>query len=199
MNYIIDESAYDLLNKWVAINRQLLKVCLQYNKHYEKENRIDFVDVGGSVTAYYSLKHNNSVKFSVRDNAIIIKGNFDFPLQEEENDIRVNYKSVEGIEDADKTVECVVRTYMGINAFMFYGNLTEQENRVIIASGKTENGKKVITLRGFNGKIYAIQTGHHKSPEGIFSVRGHFRQYKSGKVVWIDEYLKGTNQKGELI
>ncbi len=37
--------------------------------------------------------------------------------------------------------------------------------------------------------------GHHRSPQGIFSVRGHFRQYKSGKRVWIEPYQKGTGNK----
>lgn len=41
---------------------------------------------------------------------------------------------------------------------------------------------------------YAVSSHTHKSPEGIFSVRGHFRKYKSGKVIWIDEYLKGTDK-----
>lgn len=37
--------------------------------------------------------------------------------------------------------------------------------------------------------------GHHRSPQGVFSVRGHFRQHKSGKRVWIEPYQKGTGNK----
>lgn len=31
-------------------------------------------------------------------------------------------------------------------------------------------------------------------PGGIFTVRGHYRHYKSGKVVWVSEYKKGTGK-----
>ena len=41
--------------------------------------------------------------------------------------------------------------------------------------------------------------GTHASPNGIFSVRGHYRHYKSGKVVWIAEYKKGTGRKKNTI
>ena len=51
-----------------------------------------------------------------------------------------------------------------------------------------------IAFRVFEGKTYAVSTSAHRSPEGIFSVRGHFRRYKDGKVIWIDEYLKGLGK-----
>lgn len=44
-------------------------------------------------------------------------------------------------------------------------------------------------------KITVGKGGHHASPKGTFSVRGHFRRYRSGKVVWIAEYQKGTGKK----
>ncbi|MBR5436920.1 MAG: hypothetical protein IK120_08680, partial [Muribaculaceae bacterium] len=37
--------------------------------------------------------------------------------------------------------------------------------------------------------------GHHASPRGIFNVRGHYRHYKNGNVIWINEYQKGTGKK----
>ena len=37
--------------------------------------------------------------------------------------------------------------------------------------------------------------GHHRSPRGQFSVRGHYRHYKNGKTVWIREYTKGAGKK----
>ena len=37
--------------------------------------------------------------------------------------------------------------------------------------------------------------GHHASPKGIFTVRGHFRHYKSGKEIWIEQFQKGTGEK----
>lgn len=50
-------------------------------------------------------------------------------------------------------------------------------------------------IRKVNGALYAAPRGSHASPRGIFSVRGHFRHYKSGKVIWIAEYKKGTGKK----
>lgn len=34
--------------------------------------------------------------------------------------------------------------------------------------------------------------GHHSSPAGTFTVRGHYRHYKNGRAVWIKPYKKGT-------
>lgn len=31
-------------------------------------------------------------------------------------------------------------------------------------------------------------------PEGVFQVRGHFRRYQTGQVVWIDGYMKGIDK-----
>ena len=39
-----------------------------------------------------------------------------------------------------------------------------------------------------------VPRGHHASPACSFTVRGHFRHYKSGKTVWIAEYRKGTGR-----
>lgn len=36
--------------------------------------------------------------------------------------------------------------------------------------------------------------GARRKPSGEFSVRGHFRHYKDGKVVWINQYVKGTGK-----
>lgn len=57
--------------------------------------------------------------------------------------------------------------------------------------------EKSITyiLRRANGVITAAPRGRHASPRGEFSVRGHYRHYASGKVVWIAEYRKGTGKK----
>lgn len=53
-------------------------------------------------------------------------------------------------------------------------------------------------LRSINGALSAVPRGSHASPRGIFTVRGHYRHYKSGKVVWVAEYKKGTGkQKGK--
>ena len=50
-------------------------------------------------------------------------------------------------------------------------------------------------LKKYTGTIQTSKHTHHKSPEGIFSVRGHYRHYKDGKTVWIAEYTKGNGTK----
>lgn len=37
--------------------------------------------------------------------------------------------------------------------------------------------------------------GHHSSPAGVFSVRGHYRHYKDGRAVWIKPYKKGAGKQ----
>ena len=62
-------------------------------------------------------------------------------------------------------------------------------------SAPTKRKQKVTyILQRRNGELYAAPKGSHASPKGIFSVRGHYRHYKSGKVVWISEYKKGTGK-----
>lgn len=43
-------------------------------------------------------------------------------------------------------------------------------------------------------QLTVVPRGHHASPACSFTVRGHFRHYKSGKTVWIAEYRKGTGR-----
>ena len=42
--------------------------------------------------------------------------------------------------------------------------------------------------------IAVIPKGGHASPSCSFSVRGHFRHYKNGKTIWIDEFTKGPGR-----
>ncbi|MBQ7818397.1 MAG: hypothetical protein IJ341_01740 [Bacteroidales bacterium] len=46
---------------------------------------------------------------------------------------------------------------------------------------------------------HIVTHGHHASPSHSFSVRGHFRHYKNGKVVWIDNYEKGRKSKKDKV
>jgi len=50
-------------------------------------------------------------------------------------------------------------------------------------------------IKGSGGTIRAAVRGSRSSPSGEFSVRGHYRHYRSGKVIWIDEYRKGSGKK----
>lgn len=113
-------------------------------------------------------------------------------------------------------VETVITVYCSTMALMVHGigsrvvdnevdstadtTLTKKptEARESVSSGKkgkdTRNSVTYI-LRATRDGVAAIPQGSHASPSREFSVRGHFRHYKSGKVVWVDEYRKGTDQK----
>lgn len=109
-------------------------------------------------------------------------------------------------------VETIITVYCSTMALMVYGNgsrvvettpsLTVSqkptEARESVSGNKkgkdTRNGVTYI-LRATRDGVAAIPQGSHASPSREFSVRGHFRHYKSGKVVWVDEYRKGTDQK----
>lgn len=62
---------------------------------------------------------------------------------------------------------------------------------------KKQSGKKGITylFRTRNGTPILTAPGHHNSPAGSFSVRGHYRHYKSGRIVWIPPYQKGQGKQ----
>lgn len=109
-------------------------------------------------------------------------------------------------------VETIITVYCSTMALMVYGNGSRvvdtalspsvsqkpTEARESVSSGKkgkdTRNSVTYI-LRATRDGVAAIPQGSHASPSREFSVRGHFRHYKSGKVVWVDEYRKGTDQK----
>lgn len=83
--------------------------------------------------------------------------------------------------------------YIVVNALLLYGNLVDGTSTTVRA--KSDEDDKHYFIKEYDNKLYAVSSHTHRSPEGIFSVRGHFRKYKkSGKVIWIDEYLKGTEK-----
>ena len=66
-----------------------------------------------------------------------------------------------------------------------------------IKSAKTYNKTQpniTYILHRESSEPYISIRGSHRSPRGEFSVRGHFRHYKDGKVVWINQYIKGTGK-----
>ena len=101
-------------------------------------------------------------------------------------------------------LQSVLTVYCSLMALMTYGSIeTEaQEERRKTAghknskkSSRKQSRRTTYILRTVNGTLMAVPRGSHASPSGIFTVRGHYRHYKSGKVVWISEYKKGTGKK----
>ena len=98
--------------------------------------------------------------------------------------------------------ESVLACYCALMAFMVYEKpeLVESESPV---SGKAHSPRKhrsrsnwtTYILRRRKKVPQGVSGGHHSSPKGIFTVRGHYRRYKNGRTVWIAEYKKGTGDK----
>ena len=65
---------------------------------------------------------------------------------------------------------------------------------------KPKVGKPITyIIRRANGAFTVAPKGSRARPRGEFSVRGHYRHYRSGKVIWIAEYRKGTGKKKSKI
>ncbi len=59
---------------------------------------------------------------------------------------------------------------------------------------RNKSGLTYILKSGSRG-VQLVRRGGHASPAGVFSVRGHYRQYKDGRRVWIKPYKKGTGKE----
>ena len=105
-----------------------------------------------------------------------------------------------------ESFQSVLTVYCSMMALMTYGRLKsveapeQQKHKSTKTASKKRTRKqsrKRITyiLRRDNGALVAAPKGSHASPHGEFTVRGHYRHYANGKVVWIAEYQKGTGKK----
>lgn len=102
-------------------------------------------------------------------------------------------------------LQSALTVYCTVMALMTYGSRAveprqeRREEKPRTKATKTLSRKPVkrttYILRRDNGTFLVAPRGSHASPGGIFTVRGHYRHYKSGKVVWIAEYRKGTGKK----
>jgi hypothetical protein len=63
-----------------------------------------------------------------------------------------------------------------------------------IGSTKPHTANTTYIIHSAGKQLTVVPRGHHASPACSFTVRGHFRHYKSGKTVWIAEYRKGTGR-----
>ena len=101
-------------------------------------------------------------------------------------------------------IQSCLSLYCSIAALMVYGATEEvalpERRKVNGKTGSNEKRKKqtggctyILHRRG--AALYVGRRGAHARPKGEFSVRGHYRHYKSGKVVWINEYRKGEGKR----
>lgn len=184
--FYIDKEAYKYLSDWAEQNRN----AVVWSTYFFKDVEVILKD---STFRFFVNSKLNYFKFNLKgEQGIIYSGRISHD-ETGENDFIISYKSKLQKEKPDSYVDILTtycNAFFNANCFMWRGNLVD--DKVFTASGKNKHNSKIITFRKFKENIYAISAGHHRNPEGVFVVRGHFRQYKSGKVIWIDEYLKGT-------
>ena len=101
-------------------------------------------------------------------------------------------------------LQAVLTVYCSVMALMAYGRREPEPREALVPKPKSSPSKRptkrkskrtTYILRSINGALSAVPRGSHASPRGIFTVRGHYRHYKSGKVVWVSEYKKGTGKQ----
>ena len=56
-------------------------------------------------------------------------------------------------------------------------------------------GITYILRRQAAGDPAILPAGGRAKPAGAFNVRGHYRRYKNGKMVWINPYIKGSGKE----
>ena len=101
--------------------------------------------------------------------------------------------------------QAVLTVYSSAMALLIFGRATIRQDvrdvREIVskkpkkASNKSKRPGYTYILGRSGNEPHLMVKGSHSSPSGMFSVRGHFRHYKNGKVIWITEYTKGCGKK----
>lgn len=104
-----------------------------------------------------------------------------------------------------ETEQGALTVYGSLMALMAYGASEAPAATEAEHEPKTHIGHKRSTRWNPVGTTYILHSsgkrlsvapkGHHASPSCSFTVRGHFRHYRSGKTVWIAEYRKGTGKE----
>ena len=98
--------------------------------------------------------------------------------------------------------QSIITVYASLMAFIVYNKPEAAAMAADAPHQRKPHTKKSGAQRSKKGTTYIFNKhstgpriqarGHHASPAGVFSVRGHYRHYKNGKTVWIKPYSKGT-------
>ncbi len=199
MNIIhIDKISYQKLVDWGNENSELIAAVSPYKNYYFKRSQIILETFSqNSLIAYFDSLHDE-LRYRIKYNKLqIAKGKIIPTPDEPINDFSVEYELIKQDNDLEiDDIKCIIdifaSAYIYFNALIIYGNLVDGSSTTVRA--RSEDNDKHYFIKEFQNKLYAITSSTHRSPEGVFSVRGHFRKYKSGKVIWIDEFLKGTKE-----
>ena len=105
-------------------------------------------------------------------------------------------------------IQSIITVYASLCAFIVYhvpeaapGAERRQDRPKKHGKGKKQQRREAITyiLKSSASGPRLERRGQHRSPAGVFTVRGHYRHYKDGRAVWIAPYTKGTGEKKNKI
>lgn len=190
---LIDPESWAALDEWLT-EHPGLTIAVWDAAYFEKME----IHFSSSDMIAYAEKKRDSWKCNIKSDGRVKLRIHITKDKTKVNDFAINYGVAnldddETLESLNEVVRFVSTVLLTVNAYLTYGNA--YEDRPVVLLGKNEDGGKSIIFRVFEGKAYAVATTTHRSPSGVFGVRGHFRRYKSGKVIWIDEYMKGLDKE----
>lgn len=107
---------------------------------------------------------------------------------------------------APDDIQSIITVFSSLMALIVYyepepaapvENVIKQPGKKATNKTKKQKNKNNITyvLKSNKNGLHVLPYGKHASPAGVFGVRGHFRQYKNGRRVWINPYKKGTGKQ----
>ncbi len=195
---ILKEEDIRFLLKWRDENKDLVRL----NANPMKAVKIVCVDSGYTVTA---VREGSSLRLGVNEKGMSI-GSLTFKILD--NGQCMLLKDKTNLSREDK--QAVLTVYCSVMALLVFGKETSEvpisetqksekqyQNRTKKPKKpkkSKQNGITYILNRSKNKPQLTVE-GSHASPQGTFSVRGHYRHYKNGKVIWIAEFTKGSGKK----
>lgn len=191
---LLKEKDLHFLLQWRDEHKDLVRLGVAPMKAV----KIICVDSGFTITG---IREENKMRLTVNENGRAI-GNLTFELMEDGLCKLVR----DTTKLSQENRQAVLTVYCSVMALIVFGKFTvdvgqntaqEKESRPTkpTKSHKRSQRNGVTYILGATvNELQMMAKGSHRSPRSSFSVRGHYRHYKSGKVVWIDEYQKGTGK-----
>ena len=159
----------------------------------------------------YFIYEENSERITVKD----LDGKRLFYYNRGEDLTDMNFKDVKGVKKDEALDNIRLSVYaLAIRNIKQYIMNESYKRKVIVKNNMTVEGtndykdlkKKINDHKGQYIACllkdivnYATVIGHKEIHCECWSVRGHFRHYKNGKIVWVKSYEKGTKRNTGLI
>lgn len=198
--FIIDEEAAGLLDRWRLENADNIRRCLACDVWYFQRFELDYLLTESGMVGYCEV-HRKFFEVKIYDMyGKVAALKLTEPRSDKEDFLmemipgkRINADDPAHYENMVGLLWQATLNAVSINALLLCGNLVEPAERIVSANSVGySGGDRTFVLRPYKDSCYAVASGCHRSPDGVFPVRGHFRRYKSGKVVWIEGYFKGV-------